>query len=98
MISCIVFLKIKIIFFKDAHVGLMVFDRVTPVQATHYQQLGHQVSDDEFASAEEDNRDLCAHMTRNKKSQANKTSSATKAVPGDVSHLLSKRNSKGSKE
>ena len=68
------------------------------LQVQQHQQLGHQVSDDEFASAEEDNGDLCAHMTRNKKSQANKTSSATKAVPGDVNHLLSKRNSKDSKE
>ena len=91
----------------ELHAELLAFEafclgrceeELETLQAQQHKQLGDQVSDDEFASAEEDNGDLCVHMTRNKKSQANKTNSATKAVPGDVNCLLSKKNSKGSKE
>ena len=91
----------------ELHVELLAFEtfclgrceeETETLQAQQHQQLGSQASDDEFVSAEEDNGDLHAHMTGNRKSQVDKTSSETKAVPGGVSQLLSKSNSKGSKE
>ena len=65
------------------------------LQVQQHQQLEN--SDDEYASAEEQDVDLCAHMTKNKKSQAKKVSSTAKAMPGNVNWLLQNNNGKGCK-
>ena len=73
-------------------------DETEALQAQKHQQLEEQTSEDDYASADDSDRDLHAHMTKNRKSQAKQVSSETKAVPSDMGCLLSKNNSKGSKE
>ena len=65
------------------------------LQAQQHQQLEN--SDDECASAEEQDADLYAYMTKNKKSQVKKANSTAKAMPGNVSRLLQNNNGKGSR-